>query len=184
MGRTAETALKYAKSQVGKRYVWGATGPNAFDCSGLTYAAYKSAGVDIGRTTYQQVKHGTAVKRKDLRAGDLIFTSPDLGHVQMYAGDGKIVEAATPKKGIRNSTVTTVYMARRYDNGGGESDGGKQGSGPKKRGEDSGSSRKAGPGRSISGGSGEGTSTDRGHFLVGCGALALVAFLVWRVMKK
>lgn len=117
MGNKGSAALEYAKQQVGKPYVFGANGPNAFDCSGLTSQAYKHAGISIGRTTYEQVKQGKAVSKKDLQPGDLIFPSPSYDHVQMYTGNGKIVEAGTPRTGVRNSVVTSVYVARRYDDG-------------------------------------------------------------------
>lgn len=93
----ADTAVKFALAQVGKPYVWGASGPNSYDCSGLTWAAYKAAGLDIGRTTYNQLLKGvdiTLLARKDqrvMRPGDLIF--PTMAHVLMYIGGGKVVEA-------------------------------------------------------------------------------------------
>lgn len=169
MGDKAEKAVQYAKSQIGKPYVWGAQGPNAFDCSGLSYRAYKSVGIDIGRTTYQQIKKGKPVSRKNLQPGDLVFTSP--GHVMMYAGDGKTIEAANPRSGIKQSNVYRFYAARRYDNGGssggsggsgGSSGGGSKDSGtkgPQRKAPDSGSSRKAGPKRSV-GSSGKSGSSE------------------------
>ena len=65
----AEKALAFARAQMGKPYVWGATGPSSYDCSGLTQAAWKAAGVDLPRTTWDQVKVGQRVATKDLQAG-------------------------------------------------------------------------------------------------------------------
>lgn len=86
----AENAVNFALAQVGKPYRWGATGPDAYDCSGLVQAAYKHAGVSIPRTTYLQIKVGIAVKGAP-QVGDLLF--PDIGHVMLAIGDGTAVEA-------------------------------------------------------------------------------------------
>lgn len=93
MATAADSAIAYALKQVGKPYVWASAGPDGFDCSGLVYAAYKQAGVHLGRTTYSQINDGTSVKGGLAAAlpGDLIF--PDAGHVQLYIGNGEIVEA-------------------------------------------------------------------------------------------
>jgi hypothetical protein len=115
----SKKAIDFAEKQVGKPYVWGATGPSSYDCSGLVYAAYRHAGVKVARTTYGQIHNGKAVKKKDLQPGDLIFPTPSYDHVQIYKGDGKIVEAARPGVGVRNSNVTTVWAARRVTSGGG-----------------------------------------------------------------
>jgi cell wall-associated NlpC family hydrolase len=79
--------LSFALAQLGKPYVWGATGPDAYDCSGLTMAAYAAAGITIGRTTWQQATDGEPVDwtSQVLRPGDLVFTADGegqaLGHV-------------------------------------------------------------------------------------------------------
>jgi cell wall-associated NlpC family hydrolase len=91
-GRAA-AAIKFALAQRGKPYVWGATGPNSYDCSGLTQAAYRAAGVTIGRTTYDQATYGVAVSKANLQPGDLVFFYSGLSHVAIYLGDGKIVHA-------------------------------------------------------------------------------------------
>jgi cell wall-associated NlpC family hydrolase len=91
-GRAA-AAINFALAQIGKPYVSGGTGPNAYDCSGLTQAAYKAAGITIGRTTWDQVKDGTAVSESDLRPGDLVFFYSGISHVGIYLGDGKVVHA-------------------------------------------------------------------------------------------
>lgn len=87
-------ALEVAMQQIGKPYVWAATGPDSFDCSGLMQYAYKKVGLDIPRVTYDQMKFGKKLNPKDTKSfqpGDLLF--PHSGHVVMYAGNGKTVEA-------------------------------------------------------------------------------------------
>ncbi len=91
-GRAA-AAIKFALSQIGKPYVSGGTGPNSYDCSGLTQASYRAAGITIGRTTWDQVKDGVAVSESDLRPGDLVFFYSGISHVGIYLGDGKVVHA-------------------------------------------------------------------------------------------
>jgi len=108
----AAIAVKAALSKLGCPYVWGATGPNQFDCSGLTQWAYKHAGIDITRTTYTQVAHGMAVPRGAIQPGDLVF--PHAGHVQMYIGDGKVVEAQQSGVPVKISPMPqSVYAIRR-----------------------------------------------------------------------
>ncbi|WP_329175447.1 C40 family peptidase [Streptomyces sp. NBC_01477] len=91
-GRAA-AAISFALAQRGKPYVYGATGPGSYDCSGLTGAAYRAAGVTLGRTTYDQAKQGVAVSKADLRPGDLVFFYSGLSHVGIYLGNGQIVHA-------------------------------------------------------------------------------------------
>lgn len=97
----ADEALQAALSRRGSEYEWGATGPNEFDCSGLTSWAYNQAGVSIPRTSRQQYTAGKPVSRNELVPGDLIFFDDGSGdpgaihHVGMYVGDGKMVDAPT-----------------------------------------------------------------------------------------
>jgi cell wall-associated NlpC family hydrolase len=91
-GRAA-AAIAFALAQRGKPYVYGATGPGSYDCSGLTQAAYRAAGVTLGRTTYDQAKEGVPVSKADLRPGDLVFFYSGLSHVGIYLGNGQIVHA-------------------------------------------------------------------------------------------
>ncbi|WP_246147521.1 NlpC/P60 family protein [Nonomuraea turkmeniaca] len=90
----ARTALEFAFAQVGKPYRYGGTGPGSFDCSGLAQAAWRSAGVSLPRTTYDQWGWGAGrrVPMDKLEPGDLLF-SKGLGHMGLYAGDGKMVHA-------------------------------------------------------------------------------------------
>jgi len=84
-------ALTFARSQIGKPYGWGDTGPASYDCSGLTQAAYRSIGMEIGRRTYDQAASNLRIPASNLVPGDLI--QPNEGHVVMYTGNGTIVEA-------------------------------------------------------------------------------------------
>ena len=95
----AATAITFALGQIGKPYQWGATGPNAYDCSGLVYAAYAAAGSHIARTTFQWRQDGPVVPLPDIQPGDLLFSagsdgsSVNPGHVVMYLGGGQVVQA-------------------------------------------------------------------------------------------
>ncbi|MFF2957438.1 NlpC/P60 family protein [Streptomyces sp. NPDC057963] len=104
----AEKVLAFARAQIGKPYVWGATGPSSYDCSGLTQAAWKAAGVDIPRTTWDQVKVGTRVATADLRPGDLVFFYDDISHVGIYKGDGMMIHAPKPGANVREESI--YYM--------------------------------------------------------------------------
>ncbi|MFE5209531.1 NlpC/P60 family protein [Streptomyces sp. NPDC056600] len=108
--RTA-AAIAYAQRKLGSPYVWGATGPNAFDCSGLVQAAYRSAGVSIPRTTYAQIGAGQRVTRSQLRPGDLVFFYPGVTHVGMYIGDGKMIHAPNPSAPVRIAPVDEMPFA-------------------------------------------------------------------------
>jgi cell wall-associated NlpC family hydrolase len=89
-------ALAFAKKQLGDRYRYGATGPNAWDCSGLTGGSWKAAGVKIPRTSQAQFRFGRRVAKSSLRAGDLVFFYSGISHVGIYAGNGKIIHASKP----------------------------------------------------------------------------------------
>jgi cell wall-associated NlpC family hydrolase len=104
----AAVALAFALAQVGKAYVWGGNGPNAYDCSGLTTAAYKKAGITIPRTSYGQWTIGTPVSLANLQPGDLVFYYSGISHVGMYIGNGRIVHAANPTSGVTTASVTSM----------------------------------------------------------------------------
>ncbi|MFD3499361.1 NlpC/P60 family protein [Streptomyces sp. NPDC058676] len=101
----AEKALAFARAQIGKPYVWGATGPESYDCSGLTQAAWKAAGVDIPRVTYDQVNAGTTVSLSAAQPGDLVFFYDDLSHVGMYIGNGMMIHAPKPGAYVREESI-------------------------------------------------------------------------------
>jgi cell wall-associated NlpC family hydrolase len=104
----AEKVLSFARAQIGKPYVWGATGPSSFDCSGLTQSAWRAAGVDLPRTTWDQVKVGQSVATADLLPGDLVFFYDDISHVGIYIGDGKMIHAPRPGANVREESI--YYM--------------------------------------------------------------------------
>jgi cell wall-associated NlpC family hydrolase len=95
----AATAIAFALHQIGKPYQWGAAGPDAYDCSGLVYAAYAAAGIHIARTTFGWRQDGPPVPLTQIQPGDLLFsagsdgTPASPGHVVMYLGAGQIVQA-------------------------------------------------------------------------------------------
>jgi len=102
-------ALAFARTQLGKPYQYGATGPKAYDCSGLTGAAWKAAGVTLPRTSQQQFAVGQKVAKADLRPGDLVFFYGDQPtHVGLYVGDGQILHAPRPGKTVEYSKL--AYM--------------------------------------------------------------------------
>ncbi|MFF6773845.1 NlpC/P60 family protein [Streptomyces sp. NPDC012637] len=104
----AAEALAFARAQIGKPYVWGATGPSSYDCSGLTQASWRAAGVDLPRTTWDQVEAGSRVATADLLPGDLVFFYDDISHVGIYIGDGKMIHAPKPGAYVREESI--YYM--------------------------------------------------------------------------
>lgn len=104
----ADKAIAFARDQLGKPYVWGATGPDSFDCSGLTQAAYKAAGIDLPRTTYDQVNVGTRVAETDLQPGDLIFFYSDVSHVGLYIGNGEMIHAPHTGTVVKIAPITEM----------------------------------------------------------------------------
>ena len=109
-GRAA-TAVRVALSRLGCPYVWGATGPGQFDCSGLVQWSYAHAGVHLERTTYQQIYEGIPVPRSQVRPGDLVF--PHAGHVQLAIGNNLVVEAPYPGASVRISPLGASIAIRR-----------------------------------------------------------------------
>ncbi|MFE2965348.1 NlpC/P60 family protein [Streptomyces sp. NPDC059340] len=101
----ADKALAFARTQIGKPYVWGATGPGSYDCSGLTQAAWKAAGVDLPRTTWDQVNVGTTVPLSDIKPGDLVFFYDDISHVGLYIGNGMMIHAPKPGAYVREESI-------------------------------------------------------------------------------
>ncbi|MFE2557554.1 NlpC/P60 family protein [Streptomyces sp. NPDC059352] len=100
-------ALSAAATQLGKPYVSGAEGPNAYDCSGLTQWAYGQAGAGLSRTTYTQQNDGTKIGRSQLKPGDLVFFN-GLSHVGLYAGNNTILHAPKPGANVRYESMS--YM--------------------------------------------------------------------------
>ncbi|WP_019431575.1 C40 family peptidase [Streptomyces sp. AA0539] len=110
-GPRAQAATTFALGQVGKPYGWGATGPDAYDCSGLTQAAWSAAGVALPRTSQSQSGAGTRVSRDQLAPGDLVFYYPGLTHVALYIGNGQVVHASRPGTPVRTAPVDSMPFA-------------------------------------------------------------------------
>ncbi|MFJ2258455.1 C40 family peptidase [Streptomyces sp. NPDC087844] len=100
-------ALAAAKTQMGKPYVSGGSGPNSYDCSGLTQWAYNQAGQSITRTTYTQQNDGVKIGRSALKPGDLVFFN-NLAHVGLYAGNGVVLHAPKPGTVVRLESMSTI----------------------------------------------------------------------------
>ncbi len=107
----AETAVRAAMSRLGSPYVWGAAGPDRFDCSGLVMWAYAQAGVRLHRTTYDQINDGLAIPPSRVRAGDLVF--PHTGHVQLAIGGNLVIEAPYPGATVQISRMGPSIAIRR-----------------------------------------------------------------------
>ncbi len=108
-----QTAIAEARKHLGKPYLFGGTGPNAFDCSGLTSVAWSAAGVNITRTSRSQYKQVLKIKISDMRPGDLLFwgsgaatnDADSITHVAMYIGNGQMIEASQPGVPLRITSV-------------------------------------------------------------------------------
>lgn len=108
----ANAIVALAKQEVGKPYVWAGTSEDGFDCSGLVQYVYNhAAGINMPRTTYDQVKVGKTVSMDQLQAGDLIFWGDANApyHVAIYIGNNQYVNAATPEQGVILQTLTSYY---------------------------------------------------------------------------
>ncbi|MFF4401909.1 NlpC/P60 family protein [Streptomyces sp. NPDC001480] len=101
-------AVEFATNQIGKPYVWGAEGPDSYDCSGLTSQAWANAGRPIPRTSQEQWKQLKHVDVKDMRPGDLIIYFDDASHVAMYVGDGAIIHAPRPGRTVTLAGAGTM----------------------------------------------------------------------------
>ncbi len=107
-GRAA-AAFAAAQSKLGTPYVYGATGPSSFDCSGLTSWAYAQAGVGIPRTSEAQTGAGTRISSmSQLQVGDLVFFFNDLHHVGLYAGNGQVLHAPRTGTVVRYESMSTI----------------------------------------------------------------------------
>jgi cell wall-associated NlpC family hydrolase len=110
---TAARAVAFARAALGKPYVYGATGPGAYDCSGLTYAAYRAAGVSIPRTSQAQWAGLHRVPASRVRAGDLVIYN-GAEHVALYIGGGRIIEAPRPGKTVQTAPWRSGWYADRF----------------------------------------------------------------------
>lgn len=108
--------VQLAEQYIGTPYRSGGTTTNGVDCSGLTFAVYRSVGVKLPRSSDEQVRVGEAVSRNDLAPGDLIFfgSSSNVSHVGIYAGDGEFIHASTRAHSVRFDRLDNKYFASRY----------------------------------------------------------------------
>jgi peptidoglycan DL-endopeptidase CwlO len=108
---SAGAAVQQALAQVGDSYVYGATGPDAFDCSGLTMFAWAAAGVSLPHSSSAQMGSGTPVSIDALQPGDLVFYYSPVSHVGMYIGNGQLVHAANPSTGVQVTSVDSMPIS-------------------------------------------------------------------------
>lgn len=109
-----EKALAYAKKQLGDPYRRRGTGPNGWDCSGLTMKAWQAAGVKLPHSAAQQYRIGKKISKSDLRSGDLVFFYRGISHVGLYAGNGKVIHAPRPGKQVSYIKMSHMpYMGAR-----------------------------------------------------------------------
>ena len=121
---SVDKVLDFAHQQLGKPYVWGAQGPNSFDCSGLIYYVYKNAAnITLPRTSVEQSKFGTTVSKSNLKAGDLVFfdtngaNNGQVSHVGLYIGNGQMIHASYSQKKIVIDNFNSSYFKRTFVNG-------------------------------------------------------------------
>ncbi|MFD9129568.1 NlpC/P60 family protein, partial [Kitasatospora sp. NPDC059571] len=107
----AAAALAAAISRIGSPYVYGSTGPGAFDCSGLMYWAWRQAGVTLPRTSQAQAYAGRRISLSEARPGDLVIFFKDMHHVGMYAGGGVVVHAPHPGAPVRYESVSAMPVS-------------------------------------------------------------------------
>ncbi|MFE2602125.1 NlpC/P60 family protein [Streptomyces mirabilis] len=104
-GGKAAKALAFAREQIGKPCVWGATGPDSYDSASLVQAAWRAAGVALPRTVHGQATAGAAIPLTDIQFGDLIFFHDNVSHVGFYTGNGMMIHAPSPGASIREESL-------------------------------------------------------------------------------
>lgn len=114
----AQDVIDVAARLIGRPYVWGAEGPNSFDCSGLTQYVYQQFGVELPRRAISQSRSGDAAGRR-LQRGDLLFFSTDtrkseVTHVGLYEGDGVMIDASKRHGRVRRDDLSDEYWAERF----------------------------------------------------------------------
>lgn len=117
-GSRLQSVINMVKRQVGKPYVYGAAGPNSFDCSGLTYYCYKNAaGISLNRSSAAQASNGRYVSKSELKPGDLVFFNSGtsrIRHVGMYVGNGQFIHAPSPGKSVKYENLYSSYYVKGY----------------------------------------------------------------------
>ncbi|MFD4368953.1 C40 family peptidase [Rhodococcus sp. NPDC058521] len=113
---TGLAALAAATTQTGKPYLWGGTGPNAWDCSGLVQWAFRQAGVNLPRTTWEQTEVGAHIPLWALAPGDVVVLNRDASHIGIYAGFGQVFNAHSPgvPVGLTPLSNWEIYDIRRF----------------------------------------------------------------------
>lgn len=113
-----QNVINIARKQIGKPYVWGAEGPNSFDCSGFTSYAYKQgANITLPRVSRDQGNFGTAISRSNLKAGDLVFFASNgttINHVGLYLGNSEFIHSPRPGETVRIDKLTSNYYNNNY----------------------------------------------------------------------
>lgn len=114
----AQAVINIAKSKLGNKYVWGGSGPNNFDCSGLTQYAFKNgANINIPRTSSSQATAGTYVSKSNLQPGDLVFFSNNgktINHVGLYIGNNQMIHSPKPGDVVKIQRIDTTYYKNAY----------------------------------------------------------------------
>lgn len=110
-GGRAGKAIRFAMAQIGEPYVWGATGPSSWDCSGLTLRAYQAAGVTLPRVSSDQARIGIPVSKSNLEPGDLVFFYSPISHVGIYLGEGLMIHAPHPGDVVKVSPIEVMPFA-------------------------------------------------------------------------
>ncbi len=111
------TVVETAKNYIGSSYVYGASGPNSFDCSGFTSYVFKQHGITLSRTAAGQYSNGVFVSRDQLQPGDLVMfgsSASNITHVGIYIGGGQIVHAANKSRGVTIDTINSGYYNNKY----------------------------------------------------------------------
>ena len=114
-GAALAPAVSAARSHIGASYAMGATGPGAFDCSGLTAAAFRGVGVDLPHSSFAQFARGRAVAREDVRSGDLVFfdtNGPGASHVGVATARGTVISATS--SGVMEHPMDDAYWGAAY----------------------------------------------------------------------
>ena len=112
-----EEVVDYAKTLLGKDYVYGGVGPNSFDCSGFTQYVYKKFGINLSHSASAQANIGTTVSKSDLQLGDMVFFSQggsSIGHVGIFVGNNSFIHAANPQKGVVITSLADGYYTSNY----------------------------------------------------------------------
>jgi cell wall-associated NlpC family hydrolase len=114
----AQAIINTARAQLGKPYVWGAEGPNSFDCSGLIYYVYGQHGIKMPRTSREQANVGTTISKSNLQPGDLIYSSTDgsggVSHVGIYIGNGEMIHAPNSNSVVKVTNINSSYWQNTF----------------------------------------------------------------------